>query len=158
MFLYTIVHDWRIDGGSRVPNKTNGNFYLLNTNRFYEIIQRYDGRIQTRFFDNPANSRDGGAWMTITDQAVINVINAADTDIDTNSVTFNVFEDNDPTLPTSEITLAKAAIAYCYPLGHNGNSNYMWVVYADAGFDMIRILVDHNFSDVYLLLEPNQPV
>jgi hypothetical protein len=157
MFLYTIVHDWRIDGGRRVPDKTDGNFYYLNTNRMYEITQRWDDKCQMRFFDDPSNSRDGGAWMTITDETILNVITWADSDIGSKDVTFDVFKDNDHTLATTEITLQKSAIAYCYPFGHNGNSDYTWVVYADAGWNMIRILVDHTFSVVFDLLEEHAP-
>lgn len=156
MFLLTIVEDWRIDGGRRVPDKVDGNLYLLNTNRMYEITANYEGKYRMRFFDDPANSRDGGAWMKIWDEAIENITNAGDTDIGSNSVTFDVFEDNDPTLTTTALTLVKSAIAYCYPYGHNGNNRYTWVIYADAGWNMIRILVDHEYMSVYLLLEENQ--
>jgi hypothetical protein len=156
MFLLTIVEDWRIDGGRRVPDKTDGNLYLLNTNRMYEITSDFEDKQRMRFFDNHSNSRDGGAWMKIWDTALSNITDAADTDIGSKDVTFNKFIDNDPTLATTEITIGKAAIAYCYPYNHDGNSAYTWILYSDGGWDMIRILVSHDYTAVYMLLEENQ--
>lgn len=150
-----MVEDWRIDGGRRVPNKTDGNFYILNTNRMFEITQNYEGKQTFRFFDNPTDSRDGGAWMTIWDESVDNIINASDTDIGSNDVTLSVYPEADITQTPYDLTLRKENVAYVYPLGHNTNTEYSYLVYSDAAWDMIRILVDGDYADILLLLEEN---
>ena len=156
MFIATTVEDWRIQGEQRVPNaRTGGDFYILNTNRMYEITLDFECKCRLRFFDNPANRRDGGAWMKTCDKGIYSIVNAADTDIGSVAVTFDVYEDNDPANTTSELTIGKVAIAYVYPYGHNTNSEYCWVLYADDGWRMNRILVDGDYGDIMLLLEEN---
>ena len=153
MFLPVVVLDWRIDGGRRVPDKTNGNLHILSTyGRMYEITEAYDHNMSLRYFDNPADERCGGAWMKI-DTTLTGIFNAADSDYGTDVVTFDMFPDNDLTATTSEITLQKVAISYCIPYGNVQSSAYTWIVYVDAGWNMQKILVNHSWIPVYSLLE-----
>ena len=154
MFLEARVIDWRIDGGRRVPNKTSGNSYILNTNRMFEITEDYNSNPQFYFFDNPADSRCGGARMKL-DGILLSILSAADTNIGSVAVTLDYFPNEDPTETTEEITIGKANIAYCYPYRFDADATETWVVYIDAGWDVKRILVDSDMSTMFSSLEPS---
>jgi hypothetical protein len=152
MFLPVTVLDWQIDGGRRIPDKVNGNFHILNTTRMYEITEAYDENMTMRFFDNPADSRCGGARMKI-DTTLAGLINAADSDYGDNVVTLDVYPDNDTSQATTEITLQKISISYCIPYRNDQSNALTWVVYIDAGWNMQKILVNHSWIPLYVLLE-----
>jgi hypothetical protein len=152
MFIPVVVLDWRIDGGRRVPDKTNGNLYVLNATRMFEITEAYDGNMQMFFFDNPADSRCGGAHMKI-DTTLAGLLNAADSDFGDNVVTLDVYPDNDSTQTTTEVTLQKIAISYCKPFGNDQSNALTWVYYIDAGWDIKKILVNHSWIPLYSKLE-----
>jgi len=119
----------------------------------FEITDTYDGHSTMYYFDNPADSRDGGARMKVWNTPEILKL-YVDTDIQTNTITFDYFPEFDTTATTEEITLRKENIAYCYPFNHDIGNDYTWVIYADDGWDMVRLLVDHNYYAVRDLLEP----
>lgn len=141
MFLATYVDYWG-EGQKRVRNfHTFDYFYLLNTNRMFEITETHDGYASMRFFDNPVDSRDGGARLKAY-TTIANVIGFADFPHGSETITLDVFTDNDNTLATYELTLAKATIAYCYPADEAWDT--MWVVYVDAGWNIQRVLVNEG--------------
>jgi hypothetical protein len=156
MFIPAYVLQWR---GSfpekRVRDNVHGDHYTLNTNRMYEITENADGDPTMRFFDNPANSRDGGARMVITDETIGSIIAYADTTLAHNTYTLDVFPNNDPTETTYELTISKASIAYLWDHGAS-DSSYTWLVYALDGWDMAKVLVDKAYSALWQdLLEMN---
>jgi hypothetical protein len=151
MFMPTTVLDWRIDGGRRVPDAA-GDWYILNTNRMFEIKTDYEDNLYMFYFDNPADSRDGGAHMKVDDNlAALNIY--ADTDHGSEAVTLEYFPDDDTSATPLEITLTKASIAYCYPVAFQKSHNYCYLVYVDAGWNKNRILVSHSWIILYGLLE-----
>ncbi len=152
MFISRTVFDWRIDGGRRVPNKTSGNTYILNTNRIFEMTESHDGYPTFYYFDNPADSRCGGARMK-TNGDIASYIAASNSSSGSNAVTLDYFPNADVTEATEEITLAKVNIAYTYPYRHDIFGSYCWVVYVDAGWDIKSILVDHGRGELLTLLE-----
>jgi hypothetical protein len=152
MFLPVTVLDWQIDGGRRIPDKVSGNLYVLNTTRMFEITEAYDENLTMRFFDNPADSRCGGARMKI-DTTLAGLISAADSDYGDNTVTLDMYPDNDTTQATTEITLQKLAISYCKPFGNDQSNALTWVYYIDAGWDIQKILVNHSWIPLWVLLE-----
>jgi hypothetical protein len=153
MFLPVVVLDWRIDGGRRVPDKTNGNLHILSTyGRMFEITEAYDHNMRLRFYDNPADSRCGGAWMKI-DTTLAGILNAADADFGDNMVTLDMYPDNDTAQATTEITLQKVAVSYCIPFGNDQSNALSWVVFVDAANDIKKILVNHSWIPLYLLLQ-----
>jgi len=147
----TTVLDWRIDGGKRVPDAA-GNWYILNTNRMYEVRLDNNDNAYMFYFDNPADSRDGGAHMKVDDNVTALRI-YADTDHGSEAVTLSYFPNGDITEATEEITIAKNSIAYCYPMGFQMSNAYCYVVYVDAGWNKNRILVNHSWIPLYALLE-----
>jgi hypothetical protein len=147
MFLPVVVLDWRIDGGRRVPDAI-GNLYVLNTNRMYQITIAYDGHPTMIFYDNPANVKDAGARMRI-DTTLAGLLNGADSDHGSESVTLDYYPDNDTSVATKEITLSKADIAYCYPFGNQQSNALSWVIYSSKGWNMERILVNHSWIPLY---------
>lgn len=153
MFIATYVIDWAADGRRRHTRTITNNQFLMNTNRMYEITDTYDGHASMFFFDNPADARDGGRRLKIWNTPA-SITLYADTDIISNSVTFDYFPEYDTSLATEEITLLKAQIAYCYPHNHDINSSYTWVHYAQDGWDMKKLLVNHAYFAVRDLLEP----
>jgi hypothetical protein len=154
MFLVTIVKEWGIDGGRRVPNHTDGNLYILNTNRMFELREGIGGDPQMLFFDNPADSRCGGAKMRtdVAQATVTNIINEADDAPATASVTVDVYPDNDLTATTVSRVFPKAAVAYCYPYGNVQSHAKSWMVIAEDGWNMRRVLVNHSWIPLNVLL------
>jgi hypothetical protein len=159
MFLPTYVLDWRVNGDKRVRGfHTFDDFYLLNTNRMFEIKQGWvDDHSLMFFFDNPANCRDGGAHMRIH-TSVAGIIGMADLDHGSEAVTLDTFPDdflelylNGSPITTTALTLAKASIAYAYPADDAWSA--MWVVYIDAGWNVKRILVHHGAFVLWVMLE-----
>jgi hypothetical protein len=155
MFLTTLVLDWHIDGGRRVPDKVNGNLYLLNTNRMYELRSGVDTDPTMYFFDNPADTRCGGAILRTdhTQATVANIITEGDDVPSGKFVTVSAYPNNDSSLTTESITLPKAQIAYCYPYGNVQSHALSWIVFAEDAWNMRRILVNHSWIPLKILLE-----
>jgi hypothetical protein len=152
MFLPVVVLDWRIDGGRRVPDKTNGNLYILNTTRMFEITEAYDHHMQMFYFDNLVDSRCGGAHMKI-DTTLAGLLNGADSDYGTVAVTVSAYPDNDPTATPANITLQKLSISYCKPYGNDQSNALTWIYYINAGWEIEKILVNHSWIPLYSILE-----
>lgn len=151
MFGVITVLEWDAQGGGRVSG-SSGNLYLLNMHNMFEIKPTYNNRLTLMFFDNPNDVRDGGARMKISNPiAAIYVY--ADTDYGSEDVTLDYFPDDDPTQTTKHITLPKRNISYCFPYGNDQSNAYSWVVYCEDAFNVKRILVDHSWIPLYLLLE-----
>ncbi len=148
MFIPAYVLQWRGGRVKRVRDEVNGDHYALNTNRMYEITLNHDGDPTMYFFDNPADSRDGGLRMVITDETIDSIKTYADMDHGSESITLDVFTDNDPTQATYELTLAKSTIAYVYDYPTAG-LGYTWVVYADMGWNVLRILVSAQYDTLW---------
>jgi len=151
MFIPAFVLEWRGNfPEKRVHDPVHGDYYTLNTNRMFEITEAYDGNPTMFFFDNPANVKDGGARLKITDESIASIIAYADTDHGSDSITLDVFPENNPLLATYELTLRKENIAYIYPVG--GTTGASWLVYADMAWNMIRVLVNKDYGDLWLEL------
>lgn len=155
MFLSTFVLDWRVDGGNRVPNKTAGNLYILNTNRMFEIRSGIDTDPQLYYFDNLADFRDAGAHMRLdhTQSTVANLITASNSDHGAETITLDAYIDNDINGTTESVTINKAAIAYCYPYGNVQSHAKTWVVYSDGAFDVKRRVINMSWIPLIVALE-----
>lgn len=149
MFIPAYVLEWR---GSfpekRVRDTVSGDHYALNTNRMFEITEAYDGNPTMFFFDNPANVKDGGARMKIDDETIASIIAYADLDHGSESVTLSLFPNNDVTATPVDTTIQKLDIAYMWDQGHPV-TNYTWLVYAEAGWDIKKVLVNEAFGTLW---------
>jgi len=153
MFIPTDVLVWRGNfPEKRVRDTVNGDHYTLNTNRMYDITENHNGDPTMYFFDNPANSRDGGARMVITDQTLASIIAYADIALTEHSVTLSVFPNNDPNETPYDLTIAKATIAYLWEHITNA-ANFTWLVYADMGWDIKKVLVDEAYGQLWQRLD-----
>lgn len=152
MFISGQVTDWRIQSDRRVRDKVNGTWYILNTNRMFEITENADGYATMRFFDNPANERDGGARLTIK-RTVANVILAADNEITSSSITLPIYPNNDVTETAVNTVVGRAHIAYVRTAGSDyATDTECWVTYVDDGWDVKTVLVDYNLVVLYVAL------
>lgn len=151
MFIADIVLEWRAPGEKRIPDAA-GNLYILNTNRMFEITEAYDGNATMFYFDNPSDIKDGGARLR-TDYTVASLIAQADTDYGAENVTLDYYPNADSTESTVSIIIPKEDIAYCYPYGNVQSHALSWVVYALKGWGMKKILVNHSWIPLIVLLE-----
>ena len=152
MFISGQVTDWRTHGNRRVLDKTNGTWYILNTNRMFEITENYAGYAHMRFFDNPADERDGGAWLTIK-RTVALVILSADNEITSVSITLPIYPNNDPTETPVNTTIGRAHIAYVKTAGSDyATDTTCWVTYVDDAWDVKTVLVHYNLVVLYVAL------
>jgi hypothetical protein len=149
MFIPAYVLVWRGNSPEkRVRDAVHGDHYALNTNRMFEITENYNGDPTMFFYDNPADVKDSGARMTITDETIASIIAYADLDHGSESVTLSVFPDNDITATPTDITLPKACIAYLWEhLETSGD--YTWLVYANDGWEMKKVIVDEDYSTLW---------
>ncbi len=149
MFINKTVLDWRTDGNRRVHSNATYNSYILNTNRMFEMTVAWDSNISMYYFDNPNDSRDGGARMRL-DTTIAEIITASDLDYGSKYVTLNYFPNADTSEATKEISLQKSNIAYAW--SHWDEDNYCYLVYVDAGWNEIRIVVDYPLADLLAAL------
>src|SRR5512137_2980176 len=108
MFYPGYVTQWHGDN-HRIFNRAVYNYYILNTNRMFELTESYNGYTDMFFFDNPVDSRDGGARMRFNAE-IEDIVDIADLDHGSESITLDVFPNNDDTETTYELTLSKASI------------------------------------------------
>jgi hypothetical protein len=149
MFLSGAVLDWRIDGGRRILDKTNGTWYIVNTNRMYEITTNYNGDATMYFFDNKFDARDGGARFTI-DRTVATVILAADNVITENMVTLYIYPDDDITATPVATTVPKVNVAYAKTDGYSyATDTRSWVTYVDDAWRVKTALCLTNLVVLY---------
>lgn len=151
MFIVSTVCQWGQHGIK--PISSEGDAYILNTNRMFEITANRDiGPFSTSslfFYQNPDDSRDGGARMRISSTAA-QIITASDLDVGSNSVTFNVFPDNHDTTGTPVArTLQKKDVAYLYA---HPNTSYTYLVYVNEAWDVKKVVISHTGLAAWLLL------
>jgi hypothetical protein len=149
LFLATVVR-WQCDSWKRVRNATTGTQYLLNTNRLDSIIPRANGAISTLYyFDNPLDYRDRGNYM-ILPLTVAELITQMDTALGHASITLDMYTNNDPTQVTVATTIAVGNFAYA--VADVNDSTRSWVTYAEAGWDIKTVLVNHTLAAMLALV------
>jgi len=146
MFVPGYISQWRGDN-HRIFDRAAYNWYVLNTNRMFEITTAYNGYQDMFFFDNPADSRDGGARMRLN-LDLEDITDMADSPHGSESVTLDVFPNNDDTQTTTELTLQKAAIAYFC----ERDDDTCWLTYIDMGWEKQRVLVDETGIALWLMM------
>jgi hypothetical protein len=104
------------------------------------------------FFDNPIDWRDGGGYLRC-ERTIAALKIQADYSITYQSITLDVFPDDDTTATTTELTIGKAAVAYAWAaddlaVGTEG----CYVVYIDAAWGKRRVLCDTNLTALYVEL------
>lgn len=155
MFASALVYEWRTDGGRRVHSRATTADYILNTNRMFELKATSHGitggsgsQACLWFFDNPADWRDGGAYMRVN-RTVTQLITQSGHSITYNSITLDVFPDDDMTADTEEVTISKIAVAYAWA---HDSGDACYVVYADGAWGMRRVLCDITLVNLYVEL------
>ncbi len=132
------VFKWQCDSWKRVTGTYSR--YMLNTNRLSEIRTHSSGS-SLYYIDNPWDHRDNAHYMVVnsTPAELITYMNTA---LFANTITVNVYKNNDPTLSTSEVTIPCEYIAYAIV---DKNSIFRtWITYAEAGgWDLKTILVNN---------------
>lgn len=152
MFIPAYVLVWRGNfPEKRVRNEVNGDHYALNTNRMYEITSAYDGNPTMFFFDNPNNVKDGGARMKITDETIASIIAYADSDHGTELALLPIYPNNDHDETPVNTLIPKVDIAYMWA-HENSAFNCTWLVYAQGGWDIKKVLVNRTFGDIWQFL------
>ena len=143
-FFMESVYKWQKDSWKRVTGTYSR--YMLNTNRLSEIRAHSSGS-SLYYIDNPWDNKNSGAYMVVnsTPAQLINNMNGS---FAVNTMTVNVYLNNDPTQSTSELTLPCEYIAYAIM---DKNSIFRtWITYAEAGgWDLKTILVSDLFSTIY---------
>ena len=147
LFLATVVR-WQIDSWKRVRNANTGTQYLLNTNRLDSIIER-TGVSTLYYFDNPFDERDRGNYMILA-LTRAQLITQMDTALGHNSITLNVYTNNNPLLATVATTIAVGNFAYA--VVDTNNATRSWVTYTDVGWDIKTVLVNHTLAAMLALV------
>ena len=146
LFLAT-VSKWATDSWKRVRSSP-GTQYLLNTNRLDSIIEK-DGRGTLYYFDNPFDERDSGHYMVVN-LSRASLITQMDTALGHNSITLNVYTNNNPLLATVATTIAVGNFAYA--VVDTNNATRSWVTYTDVGWDIKTVLVNHTLAAMLALV------
>ena len=152
MFASALVREWRTDGGRRVHPRATSPDYILNTNRMFDLHETSHNitggatkQAGMWFFDNSADYRDGGAYLRC-ERTVTALVLAADFGLTYQSITLDVFPDDDLTADTEELTIAKQAVSYAW--AHDSGEG-VYVVYSDGAWANKRVLIDHTMAGLY---------
>ena len=143
-FFMESVFKWQKDSWKRVTGTYSR--YMLNTNRLSDIRAHSDGA-SLYYFDNPWNDKDSGAYMVV-DSTPAELIVHMDSSFAVNTITVDVYLNNDPSESTSELVLPCEYIAYAIV---DKNSIFRtWITYAEAGgWDLKTILVNNLLSSIH---------
>lgn len=137
------VQRWQADSWKRVRFTEDiwgiGDYYILNTIRFDSIREIADKTCSLYYFDNPYDHRDSGSYMVINED-LEDLIEYIDLPLTHNSLTLNVYEDNQPDGDTEEIEISVANFAYA--TFYLGDPMRSWVTYSEAGWGLKTVLVD----------------
>jgi len=145
MLFPDVVMKWQADSWVRVPNQTTGAIYLLNTNRVDSVRELPNHDISLYYFDNPYDHRDNGHYMVINSTLAM-MIAAMDYAPGTLTLTVAHYLNDDRTLATSNLTIPIADFAYAWAQTNHATNS--WIVYADKGWDMTRILVNNSLANL----------
>jgi hypothetical protein len=156
-FLLTEVYDWsdQRDSAYRVaPADSGSRFFLLNPNRFSDIIEGGDTTLAVptswfKFFDNYLDRRERWSYIK-ANIAVSTIITAADTAAFSNMVTLPIHRQNNPAKATVDTTVPISCIAYVDD--YNQDDEHCWIVYYNAAFKRREVLCNYSMTEVELLI------
>lgn len=135
------VLKWQKDSWKRTTDY--GLYFCLNTNRVSEVRDGGDQTCTLYYTDNPFNDRDSPAYMKLN-CPVSAVKSYMDDTVDHDYVTMNVYEDNDPTKTTTEVTIHIDNFAYA--VADRNSILRTWVTYTEDGWDIKTVLCNNVCS------------
>jgi hypothetical protein len=137
-------------GGRRVLDATNGTTCLLNTRNLDSIRAHGSGGTESScyYFDNKWDSRDSGAYMELvkTPAQLITLIDTSQNKY----VTLPVFPDDDVTATAVNRVVETEYISFA--LSYGDGLNYSYVYFVDAGWKVVRVLVDYTLAEIVALM------
>jgi len=147
MILSTTVLDWRVDGNTRIADKTNGDPYLLNFKNMFEVHEHSLGSWMY-YFDNRFDRRDGGHYLKCNSTPA-QIITASDVVPTSLTLTLPVFpKDVYTATPVDEvINLEQLSRAWAHT-----NSLYTYVVFTQDGWDKRRVLCNITLANLGVLI------
>jgi len=143
---FLAVKEWRIDGDRRIPNKTTGRYVLMNYTNMFEIHSISTGS-WFYFFDNIADTKDGGAYVKTT-TTVANIILNADKVPWHNTIPLKVYPNEDINEITVDTVVNLSDISYIYDHENDG-LEAAYVYYREGGWDLKRVLVNNTTDEIY---------
>ena len=147
MILSTTVLDWRIDGGRRIYDKTNGDTYLLNFNNMAEV-QTHSSGSWMYYFDNRNDRRDRGAYLKCSSTPA-QIITASDVDPASDTLTLPVFPKDVQTATAVDETIMLNQLSRAWA---HVNGTACYVVYTEDGWDTKRVLCDITLAALETLI------
>ena len=153
MYFKATVTKWvdRRDSSNRktLLDKTGSREFILNPTRITNLLPNGDPIvIGSKFFycDNSTGRKEGLSYLEINEY-VADVKTAIDTPFTSKFYTIPVHKNNDPSKPTTDITIQAESLIYVdkynpFP------SHKCWVVYMASAFKREEVLCDLDFEDI----------